>query len=157
MNEKLDEGVREATDRAAITELVYRYAYGHNEDDAAVMNSCFTDDAVFVVEGHERKVSEVGLGTPQPPAVLRKATGLDQVDVATTSMTNVSIKLDGDTATVDCVALTNLVGRRDDAPAMRMRAIRLHDDAVRRDGEWKFARRSHDLLWAFEPARVTEE
>ncbi|QOV33139.1 nuclear transport factor 2 family protein [Streptomyces ferrugineus] len=152
MTDKLEDTVRQTADRMAITELIYRYAHGHNHNDAEAMNSCFTEDAVFVMDGGEpRRVSELGLGTPQAPATLRKATGLDHIDTATTSMTNVSVDLQDDTATVESMALTTLAGQRDGMPAIRCRGIRLHDDVVRRDGEWKLARRSHDLLWAFEP------
>jgi hypothetical protein len=143
-------------DKIAITELAYRYArcvHQHGPNDAETMASCFTEDAVMEFEGGvTRQVSELGLTGFNDSALLRKVDGLDRVDLSTTAVTNISVDLHGDTASVDSMVVTTLVGERDGAPAMRVRGLRFADDVVRRDGEWKFARRRHSLLWAFAPA-----
>jgi ketosteroid isomerase-like protein len=138
-------------DRAAITDLIYRFAHGLDHHDTAAVASCFTDAAVFVRAGEPRLVSELHLGARQDPTTVRRATGLDRIDVSTHSMTDVTIDLRGDTATAQTVVLTTIVGHRDGVPAMRFRGIRFYDDLVRHRGEWKFSRRRHDVMWMFEP------
>ncbi|MFK0288613.1 nuclear transport factor 2 family protein [Streptomyces sp. NPDC090499] len=156
MTEKLED----AADHVALTELVHRYAHhvhGHSDRDAELTASCFTEDAVFVFDGGEPlRVSDLGLGAMSSvdPAVMRRTNGLDRIDASSSATTNVSVELHGDTATVESLAITTLVGQRDGAPAMRVRGIGLRDEAVRVDGEWKIARRGHDLLWAFAPTPV---
>ncbi|MEV6324002.1 nuclear transport factor 2 family protein [Nocardia sp. NPDC051787] len=147
--------LEDVADRMAITELVHRYArhvHQHDRRDTEMMASCFTKDAVMEFDGGvSRRVSELGLTGPNDPVILRKVDGLDRVDLSTTAATNVSVELHGDTATVENMAVTTLVGERDGVPAMRVRGLRFYDEVVRRNGEWKFARRRHSLLWAFAP------
>jgi hypothetical protein len=143
-------------DRAAITELMYRFAHGLDRHDPAMVASCFTDDAVFVLEGKPRLVRELQPGSHQDPAVVRESTGLDRIDSSIHAMADVMIDLNGDAAHVETVVLTSLVGPRDGEQTFLFRGIRLHDDVVRVGDEWKIARREHTFVWMFEgtPTRV---
>jgi uncharacterized protein (TIGR02246 family) len=146
----------ELEDRAAIAAVVNRYGDGVRLDDAAIVASCFADDAVIVIDHgppdvlrgrdeilrfYERK---------RESAAGRAAATFDEFVASTPFISNVTIELDGDAAHCESMCLVIKAGVRDGAGTIVVRGTRNVDDFVRTPAGWKIARRSHPAIWSFE-------
>jgi hypothetical protein len=151
-----DTQVRETADRAALTELVHRYAVAVDRMDNEMYRSCFLPDAEFEMEGVVKRGDEfLDAGRRRGPGETRRIAGIDAIERSTHAMSDVLISLDGDRAHVESVVVAYLIGPRDGERAMVVRGVRYIDDAVRVDAGWKIARRNHQFMWMFE-AQPTE-
>jgi hypothetical protein len=141
----------DAVDRAALTELVHRYAVAVDRRDNRLYRSCFLPDATFDLEGVVKHGEDFLDPTKRlKPEEIRGIAGIDRVERSTHAMTDVLIELDGDNATIESVVIAYLIGPRDGDPAMVVRGVRYSDNAVRRGSEWKIAHRRHQFMWMFD-------
>jgi ketosteroid isomerase-like protein len=125
----------DADDRAAIRELLLRYARGVDSRDVALVASCFTPDAAYrggLADGTIRDALAALRGAMERYTATRHAIGAQ------------TIELDGDVArsTADCTALHQRAdGRR------RTVAVRYHDHLVRGPDGWRIVWRQVERLW----------
>ena len=137
------------SDRAAIEDVIYRYATAFDARDAAGVASCFTDDATAEFGG----VAVTGGGVAIA-AFLHLAGGVPRPEpTAGHYFTNVRVTIGEGTAHAESYAISCRPGP--DAPErFTMRGLRYHDDLVRADGSWRIARRVHNADWQLSAVNV---
>lgn len=126
--------VRELLDRAAIHDLLLRYARGVDRKDLALVASCFTPDAAY--EG------ALARGTGRE-ALARLEQRLATWETTMHLMANQLIELAGDRAHSETYAIAYHRGRGVELVV----GVRYLDDLVRRDGGWLICRRVVALDW----------
>ena len=126
--------VQRLLDRAAIHDLLMRYARGVDRRDLALVAACFTPDAAY--EG------ALGHGTVQD-ALARLAERLVVWETTMHVMANQLIELAGDRAHSETYAIAYHRGRTGELVV----GVRYLDDLVRRDGGWLICRRLVALDW----------
>jgi uncharacterized protein (TIGR02246 family) len=138
----LDPTVRALADRAAIHDLMLRYARGVDRQDLDVVASCFTPDAAY--DG------ALGRGTIREALeALRRA--LERYASTMHFIGNVTIELAGDRASSETYAIA-YHRLRGDERRQYVVAVRYQDDLVRREGRWLIARRLARRAWErYEP------
>jgi uncharacterized protein (TIGR02246 family) len=129
--------------RAAITDVLARYARGLDRRDFAEVADCFTPDATAEYGGVRLE--------PGVDAIVAHIRGVEHLDATTHLFGLPVIEVDGDEAHSEIAATATLVvdGR------VRMRGLRYCHCLVRRDGRWRIAELVHSVHWAFDvPART---
>jgi uncharacterized protein (TIGR02246 family) len=128
----------EAAARAAITDVLARYARGLDRRDFAELADCFTADAVAEYGGVRLE--------PGVAAIVAHVRGVEHLDATTHLFGLPVIELDGDEARTEIAATATLVadGR------VRMRGLRYRHRFVRQEGRWRIAELVHSLHWAFD-------
>jgi uncharacterized protein (TIGR02246 family) len=129
--------------RAAITDVLARYARGLDRRDFVEVAACFTPDATAEYGGVRLE--------PGVDAIVAHIRGVEHLDATTHLFGLPVIEVDGDEARSEIAATATLVvdGR------VRMRGLRYRHRLVRRDGRWRIAELVHSLHWAFDvPART---
>jgi hypothetical protein len=135
-------------DRAAIRDVLLRYARGVDRRDLALVRSLFTADCAY--EG------QLASGTIEA-ALAALRTRLDRYAVTMHFMGNQEIALDGDGARSDTLCLA--YHRTAEPPADLVTAVRYLDDLVYTPGGWLIRRRRVRLEWSRHdatPRRPTE-
>ncbi len=132
-------------DRAAINDLIIRYAEAVDNRDNDALASCFTDDAEVSFAGVPVPgrggaavvafLNSLGDGGP-PPATPIKTSHL---------FTNVVIKLEGDEADARCSASVYSV--RGDPEQVRIRGVSYRDRMRRTPEGWRISKRAHSVAW----------
>jgi 3-phenylpropionate/cinnamic acid dioxygenase small subunit len=139
-------------DRAAITDVLHRYAKGVDTMDPASTAACFTSDCRYeigedeVVEGRAALVDFFDDKT----GIRKRETGLDAVQLFTHVMSNIVIEIEDARADVESVVTAYVVGTRDATRVMLVRCVRYDDEFAREDGDWLIARRRHVFQWMYE-------
>jgi ketosteroid isomerase-like protein len=145
MDDDVAARVQALEDRAAINDLIIRYAEAVDNRDNDALASCFTDDAEASFagvpvpgRGGAAVVAFLGsLGDGGPPAVGRlKSSHL---------FTNVAISVQGDEAEARCSASVYSV--RDDAGQIRVRGVSYRDRMRRTPDGWRISKRAHSVAW----------
>jgi ketosteroid isomerase-like protein len=145
MDEEVAARVRVLEDRAAINDLIIRYAEAVDNWDNDALTSCFTDDAEATFAGVPvpgRGGAAVAAfldslrdGGP-PPATPIKSTHL---------FTNVVINVAGDEADARCSASVYSV--RGDPEQVRVRGVSYRDRMRRTPNGWRISKRTHSVAW----------
>ena len=138
----MDPTVQMLLDEREITQLVHRYGTALDDRDWALLRSCFTDDAVTVYEG---PVGGEFTGYEAIEQVCRGA--LEPLDKSQHMIGNVTVELDGDTATAQCYLYAQHV--RTGAPGgdLCMLGGRYTDRLARTRDGWRFTRRRLETWW----------
>lgn len=137
--------LQQLSDRAAIGDVIVRYALAYDNHDDDMLASCFTDDAKaeyaggLKIEGGGRAIAEflrnLGNSATRPGPMARHF------------ITNIVIDVDGDDATASSYGVAYRPGPESTAP-VNIRGLRYSDRLVRdRDGEWRIASRVHTADW----------
>jgi 3-phenylpropionate/cinnamic acid dioxygenase small subunit len=129
-------------DRAAIQDLLARYARALDLRDFDAVGACFTPDAHAEYSG---VVLEPGV-----ESILRHLRGISSIPASTHLIGNVLIDFHRDVADVSSQAVVHLVLSRGEAPRVRVRGLFYRDRVVRQDGAWRIAERIHRADWSVE-------
>ena len=145
----------ELSDRAQITDLLYRYAKGIDDQNWEQVLSCFAPEIHLEVLGRTvigisevRRFFRGELGGP------KAAVGIDRITASTHVLANILIELAGDDASADTQGVANLQASRDGRDIFLVRGVRYIDTLKRIDGEWLIVLRRHTQSWQFESAPV---
>lgn len=130
-------------DRAAIVDVLARYARALDDRDFDTVARCFTHDASATFDG-------VVLPRGRA-AIVEHVSGLASMWASTHLLGLPVIDLDGRTATVETTAIAVLVATPT-GPA-RTRGLRYHDVFVRQE-TWLIAERVHRVDWMYESDAV---
>lgn len=131
-------------DRAALAELVSRYAATVDARDLDGFADCFSEDAVAEYDGGIKLEGRPAIRTFMSEA-FQSGIGLDKP--STHLMANTIIELDGNEARLRSTAiacLTNKPGK------VIVRGLRYTDRCVREGTRWRFLHRRHEADWGFE-------
>lgn len=133
------------TDRAALLDLVHRYAVTIDGRDLDGLADCFAEDAIADYAGGTRLEGRAAIRAFMDGA-FRDGIGMDTP--STHLMTNTLVDLDGDEAglrTTAIAVLTNRPGK------VIVRGLRYTDRCVRDGGgAWRFRHRRHEADWEFD-------
>jgi uncharacterized protein (TIGR02246 family) len=146
----LEDRVRVLEDRAAIMDLIARYAMGIAHRDLESFVQCFASDAVFDLDpprlvGREQIREFLKDMRPETPHL----EGFDSAIGSTVCPANVRIRIDGDLAQSTSSAVVFHAGSRSEQPIVIVRGVEYTDDLARIDGEWLLTTRRHRALWEF--------
>lgn len=134
--------LRQLVDRAAIQDVLLRYARGVDQRDMDLVASCFTPDSAY--DGGLARGTIADALAALRVAVTRYASTLHFLG-------NQLIELDGDGARSETYALAH---HRLPDGALRIVAVRYEDTLVRRGSGWAICRRVAHREWErTEPAR----
>ena len=120
----LDPALQDLVDRAAIRDLMTRYARSNDRRDFDSMTSPFTADAYASYGDWERQGVENIVGRLAYTRPHRATHFLGDQD----------IRIDGDSAEVETYAIA--YSRVEGTESMRMSGLRYQDKMVRQDGQW---------------------
>ena len=148
----LDErAIREITDRAEITDAIYRYGAGLDFGDAALMESALTEDAVVDLTAATAKLGlDFPALAPRDTVVGALTAYVGPLDTSHV-ITNVRIEITGDTATARCYAQANhYLPGEGPRPDLTRHALMMnrYTAEMARDGEhWRIRRLDIDCAW----------
>jgi hypothetical protein len=125
----------DAAARAAITDVLARYARGLDRRDFDEVHACFTRDATAEYDG-------VRLA-PGADAIIAFVRPLEHLDASTHLFGLPVIDVTGDEARTEVGAIAVLVG----GGRVRTRGLRYRHRLVRTDGAWRIAELIHSLHW----------
>ena len=131
--------VQELSDRAAIHDVIMRYAMSVDQRDWKTFVECFTPDAYAEYSG-------VAAG-PGVEKILAHVKGIEDKAVSTHFMENQLIEVSGDVATVETYASSHLPWKQGEGPTFRVRGLRYESELVRQDGRWRIRRHTHGVDW----------
>jgi ketosteroid isomerase-like protein len=136
----MDPTVQALLDERDVTRLCYRYGTALDTRDWPLLRTCFTEDAVAVYEG---------LGESDGyPAIEQACQGaLGPLDRSQHLIGNVTVELDGDTATAQCYLQAQHVRAGTPGGDLYIIAGRYSDRAVRTPEGWRFTRRHLAIWW----------
>lgn len=120
----LDPALQELVEKAAIRELMARYARSNDRRDFDSMTSTFTADAYASYGDWERQGVENIVGR----------LAYNRPHRATHFLGDQDIRIDGDSAEVETYAIA--YSRVESTESMRMSGLRYQDKMVRQDGQW---------------------
>ncbi len=120
----LDPALQELVEKAAIRELMTRYARSNDRRDFDSMTSTFTADAYASYGDWERQGVENIVGR----------LAYNRPHRATHFLGDQDIRIDGDSAEVETYAIA--YSRVESTESMRMSGLRYQDKMVRQDGQW---------------------
>jgi uncharacterized protein (TIGR02246 family) len=135
---------QELADRAALTDLVHRYAATIDDRDLDGLAGCFAETAVADYDGGIRLKGRAAIRTFMDKAFRE---GIGMTTPSTHMMSNMLIGLDGDEAVIRTTAIACLTNR---SGFVSMRGLRYVDRCVKQDGRWYFAHRRHSCDWQFD-------
>ena len=136
----MDPVVQQLLDERDITQLCYRYGTALDNRDWAQLRTCFVDDAVAVYEG---------LGESDGYPAIEKACQdtLNPLDRSHHFIGNVSVRVDGDTATSLCYLQAQHVKAGTPGGDLFMFAGRYSDRWTRTADGWRITRRHLQTSW----------
>jgi hypothetical protein len=146
--------VQAIEDKQQIGELLQREAQAIDSHDPRLIASMFTIDCEYMV-GEARLAGRAAIVAvyEDKGGVRSRAWGVDAIEIITHLVSNVVVRLEGDTAVAESVLTGTVFGPRSGAMVMRTRNILRHDDLVRDSfGQWLIARRVQVLRWMAETA-----
>lgn len=136
--------LEELAARAAIHDVILRYARGVDRRDFELVAACFTPDATVDYGDFFR--GEVG---GLIPAI---ATGLAAFATTMHLIGNHLVELDGDRATSETYAVAHHRGDSAAKPFDLVIGVRYLDALGRAQGHWRIARRTVEYVWRREDA-----
>jgi hypothetical protein len=137
-----DDAVQELIDRAAIRDVMTRYARGLDRRDFDMVAGCFAPDATAEYSGE--------VLAPGVDAIVSYVRGLEHLPISMHFMGDMFIELDGDSAEVETYAIAYLVGAHGGSEeGVRVRGLRYRDRLARRQGGWAITHRVHTADWMF--------
>jgi ketosteroid isomerase-like protein len=142
-------------DRAAITDLIYRYAHALDRRALDGIVDCFTEDLHVEFNGGEQVV-RTSAGLRQFFEDAFQSPLLGQQGVSTHLMGNVLITFDpadADVAHVETQAVAYLAS--DGRDVIIVRGLLYGDDCVRTASGWRIRGRVHTAVWESEMPRVS--
>ena len=145
MRSTTEAAVRELLDRAAIHDVLLRYARGVDNRDVALVASCFVPGAVY--EG------TLACGTIEA-ALTTLRERLARYDGTMHMIGNHLIELRGDTATSETYAVAYHRLQEGGTPLLSTVGVRYLDDLVRHGDEWRIQRRVVKMEWQRREALV---
>ncbi|HEV7679458.1 MAG TPA: nuclear transport factor 2 family protein [Candidatus Dormibacteraeota bacterium] len=132
--------LRDMLDRAAVREVMVRYAAGLDSRDFDAVRNCFTEDA-------QASYNRAPLA-PGADAIVAYVRAVANLQSTMHSVTNVVVELDGDTAECDTACIAHLVRRADDGElTILIRGLRYRDRLVRQGTAWRIQHREHHAEW----------
>jgi hypothetical protein len=136
MSAVLPDELRAELDRAAIRELMLRYAAGLDRRDFAMVRACFTTDAHASYSGTELD--------PGVDAIIAYVRSISALRSSMHVVCNVLVELRGDTASSETYTVAYLSDVREGGEVILVRALRYRDELVRDAGAgWLIHRRVH--------------
>lgn len=136
----MDPTVQRLLDEHEITRLCYRYGAALDDRDWERLRTCFTADAVTEYEGLGRFE-----GYPAIEGVCQAALG--PLDRSQHLIGNVSVDVDGDTATAQCYLHAQHVKAGTAGGDLYLLAGRYTDRVTRTPDGWRFAHRRLETWW----------
>lgn len=133
MHARTEQRLLQLLDERDIHDVLRRYCRGVDRCDAALIASCYHQDAV---DDHGNWLT-TGPGAPQA-IISRVKPG---ADAAMHFMGNVLIEVEGDTAFAESYLLAFRSSEKEGRPSTRTRAVRFVDRFERRGGEWRISER----------------
>jgi 3-phenylpropionate/cinnamic acid dioxygenase small subunit len=133
-----DEAVRELLDRAAIRDVLLRYARGVDRRDLDLVASCFVPGAEY--DG------ALGQGTIET-ALMALRRSLERYQSTMHFMGNQLIEVAGDTASSETYAVAYHRLKGDGEPALFVVGVRYLDDFARAGDGWRIRRRVVKMEW----------
>ncbi len=135
-----DRAIQELADKAAIQEVITRYAFALDRRDPEMLASCFTSDAVFEFVG------------------VRRTAGVDNIKWAAKRLERYSktqhqlgtqlIQVQGDEADAETYVVAYHWGNEGGAEReVMVVGGRYVDRLVRRDGRWLIRQRTLQAIW----------
>lgn len=134
----IDPTLQELADRAAIRNVMIRYARGLDRRDFDLVRSCFTDDAYADYRG---RVSS-GLDN-----IIESLSRIDRFQGTTHFMGDQLIDIQGDTAEVETYAIDYLLYTLEGTQYLSTGGLRYEDKFVRQDGKWLVRHRVMYVDW----------
>lgn len=136
----MDDTLQSLLDERDITRLCYRYGTALDTKDWPLLRTCFTEDAVTVYEG---------LGQFEGPAAIEDVCrgALGALDRSHHLIGNVTVDVDGDTATAQCYLHAQHVKAGTEGGELYVVAGRYTDRLVRGPEGWRFAHRHLETWW----------
>ncbi|MEU4480551.1 nuclear transport factor 2 family protein [Micromonospora sp. NPDC023966] len=137
----------QATDRAALRELVDAYARLADRRDAQGQAALFTADARVAVYGGEPDTTEptqVLIGRDELAAAFG---ALQNYDKTTHFNGQSTVTIDGDRATGETYCLAHHLWTEEGQRSLMVMSIRYYDTFVRQDDRWFFAERQLITDW----------
>lgn len=133
-----DKALQHLVDRAAIQDLLVRYAHCVDRRELEAVADCFTPDAAYS--------GSLGEGTIKEALIALRDRML-RYDSTMHLLGNQLIEIDGDRAHSETYAIAH--HRINDGGDLRILAVgvRYDDDLVRRDGRWLICRRVVHMEW----------
>lgn len=134
-----------------VRDVIERYFHALDTCDAALLASCFAEDAE--ARYHVGTAGEFGQqGGAEVVAYLVR--NMDSYHRRTHAIANASIAMkEGDRAS----SLTNAIAVLWKRERIHVRGLRYEDDLERRMGEWRIVRRRHQPLWQFDGTPTSPE
>lgn len=133
-----DDAIRHLIDRAAIQDLLVRYAHCVDRRDLEGVAACFTSDAGYR--------GSLGEGTIQNALVALRQR-MDRYESTMHLLGNQLIEIDGDRAKSETYAIAHhRINNNGDRRNLTV-GVRYEDDLVRRDGRWIICRRVVHMEW----------
>lgn len=129
-----------AEDRAAIAELLSRYAQGCDRRDLDAVGGCFTEDAQAEYSGKRLPRGVAHIVAHMAP--------LAQLPASQHLVGSVSVEIDGDAATASSYTTAHLVRAVDDGHVVIHRGLHYADKLVRTPAGWRISERIHRVLWS---------
>jgi ketosteroid isomerase-like protein len=134
--------LQQLADRAAIQDVVIRYANALDRRDYDEVASCFTSDARAVYAG-----VELAPGADSIISFLKQLRQpLHERHAGTHLAANLLITLAGDEASAESYVIAYAVPADPGAP-IKMRGVRYRDRLLRQADGWKIAERIHSVDW----------
>ena len=143
-----DEGIRSLLDRAAIGDVILRYAQCLDRRTFEQLRGCFTADAQATYSGVDLE--------PGVDHIITHVSRLSATLATTHVMGPSLIERDGDGADVLTPAIVYIDDIEAGVETVRTRGLRYQDRFVRVDGGWLIRRRVHTVDWMYSsPGRPT--
>jgi hypothetical protein len=130
--------VQELVDRAAIRDVMTRYARGLDRRDFDLVASCFAKDATASFSGEKL--------APGVEAIIEYVQAIRSVPTTMHFMGDMLIDFDGETAQVETYATVFVVESKA-ADGVQLRGLRYTDRLIRQGGGWVIADRVHCVDW----------
>ena len=139
----LDSPLQGLVDKAAIRDLMARYARGMDRPDFDLIAFSFTPDAYASYDGGGIRWEAQG----RDNIVDKLRPSISRTDSSTHFMGDQEIQINGDTADVETYAIIHILYTVEDAQYQSMRGIHYEDKMVRHDGGWQVQHRVVHSDW----------
>ena len=135
-----------AEDRAAIVELLNRYAQGCDRREFDAVGECFTEDAQAEYSGKRLPRGVAHIVAHMAP--------LAQLPASQHLVGSVTVEISGDTATASSYTTAHLVRAIDDGHEVLHRGLHYADKLVRTPAGWRISERIHRVVWSTSQSSV---
>jgi len=133
-----NQGLQHLVDRAAIQDLLVRYAHCVDRRDLDAVAACFTPDAAYS--------GSLGEGTIQE-ALIALRDRMGRYESTMHLLGNQLIEIDGDRARSETYAIAHHRINNDGDRRSLAVGVRYEDELIRRDGRWLICARVVHMEW----------